>query len=162
MQDEKMNLLIDMSTCKLKIEAIVLDNIMSYRQINPSDTEAGGILVGRVNKGSGNIIIEYCSNPLPEDKRTRLSFLRKDKRHIEFYTKLNEESKGIYAYMGEWHTHPEDYPNYSSIDLKNWKSIAKKMRISGKEYIHIIVGRKSFGVWCYSETAKRVVKLYEE
>ncbi len=58
---------------------------------------------------------------------------------------LNNENNGVYAYWGEWHTHPEDIPHYSIIDLKNWKRIGKEDP-KGVQY-HIIAGRKAFSVW---------------
>lgn len=159
MQEKVKSLFICMGAFKIEIETKVLESMISYRQINNDDTEAGGVLIGRVNKGTGNIIIEYLTSPFTEDKRTRYSYHRTDKRHIESFNRIFSESNGIYAYLGEWHTHPEDYPNYSCIDLRNWKSIAKKLGIKDKKYIHIIIGRKSIGVWSYSDLSKKVQRL---
>jgi integrative and conjugative element protein (TIGR02256 family) len=49
-------------------------------------------------------------------------------------------------YVGEWHTHPEDVPAPSTIDLQEWSIVMK--RNPGKPMIFLIVGRKEewFGV----------------
>ena len=61
--------------------------------------------------------------------------------------------------MGEWHTHPEDYPNYSFKDKKNWIKIGGKL--NKDKFIHIIVGNKSIGVWEYDSNNKQIVKIGE-
>ena len=63
----------------------------------------------------------------------------------KYFEKLYNENNGVYAYWGEWHTHPEDIPHYSIIDLKNWKRIGKEDP-KGVQY-HIIAGRKAFSIW---------------
>ena len=63
----------------------------------------------------------------------------------KYFEKLYYENNGVYAYWGEWHTHPEDIPHYSIIDLKNWKRIGKEDP-KGVQY-HIIAGRKAFIIW---------------
>ena len=64
----------------------------------------------------------------------------------EIYSQIQKNDyNGVYAYWGEWHTHPEDIPHYSIIDLKNWKRIGKEDP-KGVQY-HIIAGRKAFSIW---------------
>ncbi len=154
-----MSIVIELIDKKIKIDDNVVDLIVKYKQLNRRDYEAGGILIGRENKESGNLIIDYATEPYDKDERTRTSFIRKDKKHIDFYNKLYEEHNGIYAYMGEWHSHPEDFPNYSTIDINNWKRISKINENKEKLYYHIIVGNKSTGIWEYkynSRDAKRI------
>lgn len=130
---------------KIKIRNEVLKEIYNFLQITNFDTEAGGILIGRENRGNQNIIIEYSTNPMQEDVRSRTRYFRKDPGHVEYYKKLYDENNEIYAYYGEWHTHPEEYPSYSSIDLDNWNSIAK--RDPKEAQYHIIAARQSFAMW---------------
>ena len=77
--------------------------------------------------------------------RSRTRYTRKDEGHLKYFEKLYNENNGVYAYWGEWHTHPEDIPHYSIIDLKNWKRIGKEDP-KGVQY-HIIAGRKAFSIW---------------
>ena len=91
------------------------------------------------------------------DQRSRSRFLRKDKRHLDFFKKLYEENEGVYGYMGEWHTHPEIIPQYSFIDSNNWKKIGKEMN-GGIQY-HIIAGIQEVGIWEYNAVQKRITKI---
>ncbi|MFZ5969396.1 MAG: Mov34/MPN/PAD-1 family protein [Bacillota bacterium] len=155
-----MSITIELKNKKIKFDNSVVILMNSYRQLSLKDYEAGGILIGRENKETGNLIIEYATIPYEKDKRTRAFFYRKDKQHIEFYNKLYNENNGIYAYIGEWHTHPEDYPNYSYADIKNWGSIAKRNEDKGKIYYHVIVGNKEIRIWEYQYTLKDAKRIY--
>lgn len=130
---------------KIKICDQILKEIYSHIQLHIYDPEKGGIIVGRENLNNENIILEYISKPFEDDICTRTRYIRKDKRHLEYFAALHNENNGVYAYCGEWHTHPEDIPHYSILDLKNWKRISKE---DPKEIqYHMIAGRKAFGMW---------------
>ncbi|MGN0340613.1 MAG: Mov34/MPN/PAD-1 family protein [Lachnospira sp.] len=130
---------------KIKICNQILRTICKYIQLQSSDAEAGGIIVGRENSGNKNVVLEYSTEPMKNDVRSRMKYLRKDIGHVEYFKKLYNENNGIYAYYGEWHTHPEDIPRYSLIDLANWKKIAKE---DPKDIqYHIIAGRKYLTIW---------------
>ena len=101
---------------QIKICNNVLENIIEYLQNNKNSAEAGGVIIGRENISNSNLIIEFVTVPMPGDVRTRNRFYRKDKKHVQFFEELYEKNSEIYAYIGEWHTHPEAIPNYSFID----------------------------------------------
>lgn len=154
------DIIIDIDNKKMKIDYNVVNLIHSYKQLHAKDAEAGGILIGRENKETGNIIIEYATAPYEKDRRSRTSFYRKDKEHMTFYKKLYDQYNQIYAYIGEWHTHPEDYPMYSYIDKSNWEKISNINRDKEKIYYHIIVGNKETRVWQCCNTLKKPVRVY--
>lgn len=145
---------------KIKIDKKVIKKMCMYKQLRIRDKEAGGILIGREEKHTGNWFIEYATEPYSKDKRKRYHFNRKDEQHIMFYKRLHEKHSQIYAYVGEWHTHPQDYPNYSSIDIKGWRNIARTINDINKTYFHIIIGRKGIGIWEYIQKTDKVIKIY--
>lgn len=144
----------------IKLDSDIVSIMNSYRQLDRKDCEAGGILIGRENKGTGNLIIEYVTSPYDKDKRTRFSYNRKDKKHIGFYNNLYEDNNGIYAYIGEWHTHPQDYPDYSLTDIKNWGKISNLNSDKEKIYYHIIVGNKEIRIWEYRINYRKAIRVY--
>ena len=131
---------------KIKISKSVLDQIYQYRQTSHLSSESGGVLIGRQIISTGNLIIDHCTVPMPLDVCKRTRYLRKDPKHIEFFTTLRQRENNIYAYVGEWHTHPELIPSYSSMDLCNWKMIGKE---SSMPHFHLIAGTKAFRIWHY-------------
>lgn len=141
------------SKYKIKIKNEVIDLIKSYRQMNMSDYEAGGMLIG-YETTDGNIIIEYATKPFKRDIRKRYSFDRKDKRHNKILKKIWKKEGNIHTYIGEWHTHPEKYPNYSYQDKGNWINIGGKM--DKEKFIHIIVGNNAIGIWDYDNKIRKM------
>ena len=131
---------------KIKISKSVLDQIYQYRQTACLSSESGGVLIGRQIISTGNWIIDHCTVPMPLDVCKRTRYLRKDPKHIEFFTTLRQRENNIYAYVGEWHTHPELIPSYSSMDFCNWKMIGKE---SSMPHFHLIAGTKAFRIWHY-------------
>lgn len=145
---------------KIKITSNVIELLNSYKQLNIFDAEAGGILIYRESIDSGNRIVEFATEPYDGDTRKRTRFYRKDNRHIEEFNRLYSQHNSIYGYLGEWHTHPENHPQYSSIDKKNWERIAAQNDDREKVYYHVIVGIESIFVWSYSEKEKVIKKVY--
>jgi integrative and conjugative element protein (TIGR02256 family) len=55
-------------------------------------------------------------------------------------------SAGTSAYLGEWHTHPEDIPSPSFIDLMGWQKKLVFDRI-GPDIFFVIVGTAEVRAW---------------
>ena len=143
---------------KIKIKDEVMEILKSYKQLDKNDCEAGGILIGYETL-NGDIIIEYITEPFKRDIRKKFSFDRIDEKHNTILKSIWENKGNIHAYMGEWHTHPEDYPNYSFKDKRNWIKIGGKL--NKDKFIHIIVGNKSIGVWECNLNVNKILKLGE-
>ena len=84
---------------KIKISKSVLDQIYQYRQTACLSSESGGVLIGRQIISTGNWIIDHCTVPMPLDVCKRTRYLRKDPKHIEFFTTLRQRENNIYAYV---------------------------------------------------------------
>lgn len=143
---------------QIKICNSVLYNIKRYLQCDIKSCEAGGVLIGRENISNNNLIIEFATEPMPGDTRSRNRFYRNDKGHTNFYQKLYKEYQGIYVYVGEWHTHPEAIPSYSIIDLINWKKIRIDAGHNRPQY-HLIAGYDALRLWEFSSITRKVSKL---
>lgn len=143
---------------KVKIKSEVIKLLTFFRQLNISDYEAGGILIGYETL-NGDIIIEYATQPCKKDKRTRISFDRVDKKHNKILKSIWKKHGNIHAYVGEWHTHPEKFPNYSLQDKRNWIQIGSEM--NKEKFIHIIVGNDAIVVWEYSRNNEKILKIGE-
>lgn len=138
---------------KIKISDNVIQIIQCYLQDSYEKKEAGGVLIACENATNDNLIIQFATEPMPKDKRTKTRFSRKDMGHVDFFKKIYNENKGVYTYIGEWHTHPESCPEYSGIDLKNWNKIRKQSGVCDKQY-HIIAGFRYLRIWEYSKMHK--------
>lgn len=123
-----------------------------YVQEGSDSKEAGGVLLGHV-RGEHLEIIE-ATEPSVWDRRFRFFFERMPYFHHRLAQKRWKESKGLVRYVGEWHTHPQDHPTPSSIDLKEWQILAAS-RIDGRPVLALIVGCRDLHVEYMSSTGKR-------
>ncbi|MCP4181194.1 MAG: hypothetical protein GY756_25810 [bacterium] len=141
---------------KIKISKKPLFRINSFRQDTKDKTEGGGVLLGRFIINSKNIVIDKITIPMIGDKRSRYQYIRGEKMHQRVITNTWIKSNGTCNYIGEWHTHPENYPTPSGQDIKNWKEILSTRTFSSQYLYFIIIGIKEIGVW---EGSKRKLKI---
>lgn len=132
----------------------VLATVLRYVQIGSQDSEAGGILLGKVR--AGNLEIIEATEPTRKDWRSRFFFVRHQNDHQKIVKQRWEDSQGQVRYLGEWHTHPEDFPSPSGTDLREWRVLAES-RIDGRPLLAVIVGRKGLHVEYMHKDGRRVL-----
>lgn len=121
----------------------VLEMFARCRQAKSSDTESGGILLGTVH--GSNLLITEATTPTTLDIRRRCFFERLPFEHLSIAKERWEASEGTIRYLGEWHTHPEDYPCPSGLDKSEWMTLAQR-RQDGRPVLAAIVGREALHV----------------
>lgn len=131
----------------IKFSDSVIEKIQSYQQHKKEDLEAGGVLVGRFILKSKNIVIDSVSVPMIGDKRTRFSFQRRAKMHQNTIDQEWNKAGGTSHYLGEWHTHPEPYPEPSAKDISNWATHLKRDIFSSRFLYFVIVGTREISIW---------------
>ncbi|MGX7705590.1 Mov34/MPN/PAD-1 family protein [Methylobacterium sp. Gmos1] len=117
----------------------VLRHFERHRQVNRSHNEAGGQIFARINGNEINVI--DATGPRLTDRRTRTSFV--PDRYAE-QVEIDERFVRGLHFVGDWHTHPEDQPSPSAIDLR---STAEGVRLSKhclNAFVLVIVGRSRF------------------
>lgn len=138
----------------------VVKDLTRFTQTRSSDPESGGILLGRELVDSSDIVIDKITEPTREDKRSRFSFFRTKKTAQKKVDRLWKKSRGTCVYLGEWHTHPEDFPTPSgTIDLPEWARIAKEAHFEQDFLLFLIVGRKRINAWELSKVDRTLSKL---
>lgn len=107
------------------IEPGVLAALHNCRQLLHDDTEAGGTLIG-YRRQQHLHVVEFTT-PAPVDRRSRCEFERCDPRHARYARMRWRKSRKKLDCLGEWHTHPEDYPHPSSVDMSEWRRVLSKV-----------------------------------
>lgn len=93
---------------------------MFERHVQVGDLpESGGVLLGTVHK-KGLLV----TKPTRLDRQLRYLFERLPFGHRAVAKRFWRSSGGTTRYIGEWHTHPQDIPVPSDIDLDEWKKLA--------------------------------------
>ncbi|MEQ5127734.1 Mov34/MPN/PAD-1 family protein [Providencia alcalifaciens] len=132
----------------------IVQRLNSYRQMHYSSTEAGGTLIGE--RRGHHIVVTHISEPGQDDIRSRSRIERKSAHHQQKVNDLFQQSDGFLVYLGEWHTHPEDFPQPSYIDMKSWLTGLT----ATETMLVLIVGRK--GVWLGTKFGNNIKSLKEK
>lgn len=142
---------------KIKITRSALDVIERFKQDTKSAKESGGILLGQVKEKE--VYILKVTTPNKFDKASRYSFdCNKDAAQVIIdYEFINSGQKTIY--IGEWHTHPENYPNPSGIDKKMIGKQYFKNRLNEPFLILLIQGLKGLYVAIYNGKKLKQISL---
>lgn len=147
----------------VKFNGSAVKTLLKYRQVKDFDTEAGGMLLGRLIIDCNDVIIDEVTIPFSSDKRSRFSFFRKKEQAQQLIEKKWQISNGTQIYLGEWHTHPEADPKPSvGIDIKNWHTIVKKARFEQNSLLFAILGMSKLRVWELSKVTNKLFQLSEK
>lgn len=131
----------------LRIGTEPLSTMHSYRQDGPRRPESGGVLLGRIMRPTPDLIVDQVTVPTPSDKRSRYNFWRSERPTQKAIEKAWTGSGGEQNYLGEWHTHPEDFPSPSHVDLQNWDRVARTALFEQDALVFLIVGRVVTRAW---------------
>lgn len=122
----------------LRIEPRVIEYVARYRQLTGYSKEAGGQLFGTVSKQ--DVVVTRATGPYRGDERGRYSYrsnLKSAQRAID-----KQAKKGL-NYLGEWHTHAEDCPEESKMDIDAMTRLLRHSTLNVDPLLMLIVGRKS-------------------
>lgn len=145
----------------VKIKTEVTTTISLYKQNKFYKKESGGILMGYLLKENGGVVLSKVTTPQKYDIQKRFYFYRDNRIHQDLFNIEWKQSKKTISYLGEWHTHPENYPTPSSKDYKNWKKLLKETTYLGNSLFFIICGLKEIGVWKGLRNTKNILKIGE-
>lgn len=124
----------------LELSPSVLHRFKTYRQ-NIRRFEAGGLLFAEFCLPT--ITIKEATRPHRKDKRSRYGFI--PCRNIQ--RKLISQRFDLgFHFIGEWHTHPEDDPSPSSLDLNSMHDSFIKSKHELNFFVMIIAGSNKPGL----------------
>ncbi|MCL5960662.1 MAG: Mov34/MPN/PAD-1 family protein [Chloroflexi bacterium] len=132
---------------KFEISIQALKSMLFFVQDTPGKTEAGGVLLGRHIIESTDMVVDEITVPTGKDRRGRNCFRRDRSAHQTLIDNAWRDSGCTCAYLGEWHTHAEDNPTPSGVDLRDWRRKLRKDVFEGHCLYFIIVGTRRLGVW---------------
>lgn len=136
---------------RLIITRQAVEQLLAHVQKRCWQCEAGGVLLGRHLLDSDDIVVDEVTSPQPSDRRSRFSFFR-SKKHEHIARERWIEEASTLAYLGLWHTHPEDSPTPSPVDRDDWRQAVANDAFDGSRLFFPIVGRKEIRVWTKSRS----------
>lgn len=129
---------------QVDVSADVLRHFQQHIQRRCFDKEAGGQLFAAIRRNVWSVAV--ATGPRPSDYRTRFGF-RPD-RAAERAEIQSLFEKGLH-YVGDWHTHPQNVPRPSWLDLRSMKQMAEQSVHSLPGFLMAVVGRSDTpnGIW---------------
>lgn len=143
------------SSQRIVIASEVIAHIGRFRQRSWLSREAGGQLFGAIQ--TGDVIVSVATGPYKGDQRWRSSY-RSNAKAAQ--GAIDEFSKQGLLYLGEWHTHPEDFPSASSADNDAMKRLCDASRTRVNSLLMVIQGRSDdiAGIALYSSGPDGLVR----
>ena len=134
-----------------------LEAFSNFRQMR-GDLEGGGLLFAQFDFPT--ILISAVTTPHRTDGRWMTLFI--PNRILQQRTIKNNFKKG-YHFIGEWHTHPEQNPTPSRLDLKSMREAFLKSNHELNYFIMVIVGNRteSLVLWVSAHDGSHFEKLVE-
>ncbi|TXE07907.1 hypothetical protein ES711_10785 [Gelidibacter salicanalis] len=136
----------------LHLNENVLQIFYNYIQKKHDAKEAGGVLTGKIYHELIKIL--NCSEPTCLDYRSKYNFNRSHNSAQIFINKMFHESNGEEIYLGEWHTHPEDIPTPSQLDITSFIKTVSKNKLNSNVHYMIIIGRTKSYLGVYTNGVK--------
>lgn len=113
----------------------VLDHLAQHRQRRFWQAEAGGQLFARLD--DGDIVVTEATGPRPADRRGRTYYHpEKSAEQLEIDTR---HPQGLH-FVGDWHTHPQAYPDPSASDLASIADAVRRSRHDLNGFVLLVVG----------------------
>lgn len=126
-------------TFEVTVEAVEV--LQSMRQM--SGNENGGILLGSEIEEQHYRINRVSEPCMLIDRSSKYGCIRDAKKANEVIKREYESSNHKRVYFGEWHTHPENKPTPSNVDITSICDVFFKSRIVIDGVFLAIVGLKS-------------------
>lgn len=144
---------------RLKLDEAVVGVLLGHAQRDQRALEAGGVLMGRHIRGTRDVVVDSVTTPMRGDRRSRFSFHRSQGPHQRALNDAWESSQGTCVYLGEWHTHPEPYPNPSSVDLADWRKRLRHDVVDSESLFFVIVGQELCAAWEGFRSTREISRL---
>lgn len=136
---------------RLIITEEAVAQMLAFAQRSWYQNEAGGVMLGRHLLESDDVVVDEVTTPQNKDKRSRFGFFRSTNHNLVAQEKWKLSDETL-AYLGLWHTHPEDDPTPSGVDRHDWEKAVEMHAFHGDRLFFPIVGRKHIRVWTKSKT----------
>ncbi len=120
----------------IRLEPAMLRHVQQYRQTTLWSTEAGGQLFGLVDDNTIQIIC--ATGPYVGDERSRYCYRSNP---VAAQRAIETQAQAGLLYLGEWHTHAQDYPTASNLDSDAMSRLIANSKLNCNVLLMLIVGR---------------------
>jgi integrative and conjugative element protein (TIGR02256 family) len=123
----------------LRLSDTVIEHFQRHRQMRFWQREAGGMLFARFDLPL--ISIDEATGPRRTDCRTRYSYAPDES--VE-RMEIEQRFQNDLHFVGRWHTHPEDVPIPSLLDIRSTSDCVRRSKHALNGFVMAIIGRMAF------------------
>ncbi|MGH8156978.1 MAG: Mov34/MPN/PAD-1 family protein [Rhodanobacter sp.] len=144
---------------ELEVELLVSNHVATVlrrQRQPPGGIERGGLLFVDPNDPSGLVLVR-ATPPHPADRAGEHSIIMDEMRCAQEIDKANSDGLRL---IGFWHSHPENFPDLSPVDIKNFRSLGQRSHLDLPWPVAIIVGRdrSEEGIRAWSVRPERIYR----
>lgn len=129
--------LLPKSSQRILFKERVIEHMARYRQLSWYSREAGGQLFGSFT--SNEVLVLKATGPYRGDQRGRSSYRSNPQAAQQAIDR--QAGEGLF-YLGEWHTHPEEYPVASTTDHSAMEKLRRASKTRLETLLMVIQGRE--------------------
>lgn len=120
----------------IELTDAVISHLLKHRQTRWWYREAGGLLFARIT--GKTIRLEEATGPRKSDVRTPYSYWPNRKAE---QTEIEDHFKRGLHYVGDWHSHPENFPEPSGRDVRTMTSRVRRSEHQLNGILFAIIGQ---------------------
>jgi len=125
---------------EISIDSGLEEKLRNFRNL-ALPCETGGVLIGYIDFNINSILIVDALVAPPDSVSTTNSFERGTEDLMEKIAEASKRTAGIVQYIGEWHSHPKNYPaTPSQNDISQLAYLSLNMADDGLPAVSLIVG----------------------
>lgn len=134
--------------------------------------ETGGVLAGYV-ADSGDVVVKAVVGAGPNALHRRLRFEPDHAWQCDRLDELYRKSKGLVAYLGDWHTHPMASPEMSLLDRRTLLKIARDRESrcaaplmligarDAREWRWVVHQFQTRSLWLFAAAAEKCLRIFD-
>lgn len=127
--------------------------------------ETGGCLLGYWATPSKEIVITDLIGPGPNAKHSKRGFQPDHEWQTSKIATIYRESRYLFTYLGDWHSHPNRPNSLSWKDLRTFRKIASYAPARAPEPVMAIIGGNSpwtLRIWYLELRSLKIFSKYQK
>lgn len=121
---------------EIVISGFVMKKLYQYRQLVKTSSERGGLLFGHI-VNENKAIVDNMLEVKPEKAGPSFCWFSSEKEN----KLIKEEYKRGSYLLGKWHTHYENIPRPSNVDISSMKEYYLKSEHNMPLFLMLIIGK---------------------
>lgn len=137
----------ELGTWTVFADTVLLGNVMQQRE-SSLPNETGGVLLAHIDAQRRTLYVSHQIPAPPDSERQPTVYIRGNQGLFEEYGRIRKATREGLAYIGEWHSHPDNCACKPSVeDIKAGAWLAEQTRPTSLPGVMLIAGQGQQTCW---------------